>query len=163
MDCPRQPSASGLNQRWELCRTPRPARAPTLLMQRRSRDKQAEQPRQPCLSCLWGGATLRHAVACCLQPGAATPHPAPRPPPFLGAGFDSFVGGQGRCAWRLWGALPAAAGEGPEVDQSLLVRWLAGARGGGACLPHHDSVPAGAACGRGRACGCCGPACRASQ
>ncbi|KAL4421399.1 hypothetical protein ABPG75_010690 [Micractinium tetrahymenae] len=69
--------------------------------------------------------------ACPLEPAFVWSATASLAPLISVKGFDSFVGGHGRCAWRVWGALPAAAGEGPEVDQSLLVRWLAEA----ACFP----------------------------
>ena len=54
--------------------------------------------------------------------------PPPPNQPCARAGSDSLVDGRGQCGWYLWGALQAAAGSGREVDQSLLVRWLAGAR-----------------------------------
>lgn len=84
---------------------------------------------------------------CCLRLHVASNYCRPWPcaaPLRCGAGFDSFVGGRGRCAWRLWGALPAAAGEGPEVDQSLLVRWLAGAAGSGTAVGALVARPGGA-------------------
>lgn len=41
-------------------------------------------------------------------------------------GFDSRVRGSGRLDWRLWGWLPAHSANGPALDRTLLVRWLAG-------------------------------------
>jgi hypothetical protein len=46
------------------------------------------------------------------------------------AGFDCLLGGRGSIDWRLWGWLPALAASGPLLDQSMLVRWLAGEWGG---------------------------------
>jgi hypothetical protein len=60
-------------------------------------------------------------------------------------GFDSLVEGHGRCQWHLWGSLPAAAGEGREVDQSLLVRWLAGELPGRWETQPREGSPAAAA------------------
>lgn len=34
--------------------------------------------------------------------------------------------GSGRLDWRLWGWLPAHSANGPALDRTLLVRWLAG-------------------------------------
>lgn len=51
------------------------------------------------------------------------------------AGCDSLVNGSGYCSWQLWGSVAAAAGGGPEVEQSLRVRWLAGES-----LMHHKGT-----------------------
>lgn len=72
------------------------------------------------LRCSWlrarHSSPLRHLRRC-----------APPLPP-VQAGSDCYVDGSAQCSWHLWGALPAASGGGREVEQSLLVRWLAGAR-----------------------------------
>ncbi|KAI7845325.1 hypothetical protein COHA_001167 [Chlorella ohadii] len=50
--------------------------------------------------------------------------------PLIGMrGSDSRVRGSGRLDWRLWGWLPAHSANGPELDRTLLVRWLADAPG----------------------------------
>ncbi|PRW45567.1 hypothetical protein C2E21_5916 [Chlorella sorokiniana] len=50
--------------------------------------------------------------------------------PLIGLrGFDSRVRGSGRLDWRLWGWLPAHSANGPALDRTLLVRWLADAPG----------------------------------
>lgn len=56
-----------------------------------------------------------------------TPPPTRLPHlPTRRTGFDSRVRGSGRLDWRLWGWLPAHSANGPALDRTLLVRWLAG-------------------------------------
>ena len=41
-------------------------------------------------------------------------------------GREALLDGRGAMAWRLWGALTLACHEGGRLDQSALLRWLAG-------------------------------------
>jgi hypothetical protein len=41
-------------------------------------------------------------------------------------GHEGYLGGKGQMQWKLWGAVQLAKQEGPQVDQSALVRYLAG-------------------------------------
>lgn len=78
----------------------------------------------------WKEATATQ-YACPLEPAFVWSTTASLAPLVPIKGCDSFVEGEGHCAWHLWGAVPTATGSGREVDQSLLVRWLAEA----VCFP----------------------------
>lgn len=45
-------------------------------------------------------------------------------------GREALLGGRGAMMWRLWGTVPLASSEGGHLDQSALLRWLAGRPGG---------------------------------
>lgn len=74
-----------------------------------------------------GGWKQTEAVqrACPLEPAFVWTASASLAPLVSIKGCDSFVNGTGHCSWQLWGSVAAAAGGGPEVEQSLRVRWLA--------------------------------------
>jgi hypothetical protein len=42
-------------------------------------------------------------------------------------GQEGYAGGKGHMQWRLWGAVQLTKQEGAHLDQSALVRYLAGA------------------------------------
>ena len=48
-------------------------------------------------------------------------------------GREALLQGRGAMAWRLWGAVPLASSESGRLDQSALLRWLAGAQAGRGC------------------------------
>ncbi|KAI7841479.1 hypothetical protein COHA_004873 [Chlorella ohadii] len=74
-----------------------------------------------------GGWKHTNAVqrACALEPAFVWTATASLAPLVTVKGCDSLVNGSGYCSWQLWGSVAAAAGGGPEVEQSLRVRWLA--------------------------------------
>ena len=73
-----------------------------------------------------------HQSACPLKPAFFFSGDMRMVPCTWATGYESLIGGTGRMAWRMWGALPVADLAGPLADMAAHVRWLSEA----VCFPH---------------------------